>query len=268
MMKASRLKVLILSGVVLILSLACSLLFPASPTASIPTTLTPAPSATVMPVPLHQLVTLSSAHFEESGQSPNFTITSETPVLTGPDNPRIQAFNALAKGIVERDISEFRESLNNMPAAPFTTGSFIEVGYEVLSPPGRILSLKFNTVGYSDGAAHPYHYSETLTFDLEQGREIRLDGLFLPGANYLQLLSDTCKTELSARDIAFDAFSTGADPTAENYRNWNITADGLLITFDEYQVAAYAAGPQTVLIPYANLKAILDPSGPLAGFIH
>src|SRR5512139_1394069 len=82
-MKASKPGILILPGVLLILSLACSLFFPASPTASIITTLTPLLAATLTPVPLHQQVTLSSAHFEESGQSPNYTITSETPTLTG-----------------------------------------------------------------------------------------------------------------------------------------------------------------------------------------
>jgi hypothetical protein len=253
-------------ALLLIGSLACSLFFPASPTAPAPVTET-APAETVTPAPLHESVTLTSVHFEETGQSPNYTITSETPTLTGVDDPRVQTFNSLARGIVEKDVSEFRIGLANQPAEPYTSGSFIDVGYEVLSPPGEVLSLKFNVAGYSDGAAHPYHYSQTLNFDLEQGREISLDELFQPGSGYLGALSEACKAELSKRDIAFDAFTTGADPTPENYRNWNLTAGGLLITFDEYQVAPYAAGPQTVLIPYAGLASILDLSGPAAGLI-
>jgi hypothetical protein len=54
-------------------------------------------------------------------------------------------------------------------------------------------------------------------------------------------------------------------PTPENYRNWNIATDGLMITFDEYQVAAYAAGPQTVVVPYSELQAVIDPASPLTG---
>ena len=45
-------------------------------------------------------------------------------------------------------------------------------------------------------------------------------------------------------------FSDGAKPTPENYAVWNVSADGLVITFNEYQVAAYAAGPQEVVIPF------------------
>jgi hypothetical protein len=45
-----------------------------------------------------------------------------------------------------------------------------------------------------------------------------------------------------------------------------ITKKGLWITFDPYQVAAYAAGPQTVLVPYSALKDIIKPDGPVATF--
>ena len=60
----------------------------------------------------------------------------------------------------------------------------------------------------------------------------------------------------------------GADPLPDNYRTWNIAVDGLVITFDAYQVAAYAAGPQIVTIPYMELQAIIDPSGPLEVYLQ
>ena len=279
-MNKTGLRILILAG--LLPALACSLVTPVTPVpgpavtdtatvtaTTIPTdTPTPAPTDTPTPAPLSQSVTLTSVHFEESGQSPNYTITSETPALTGVDDQRVDAFNATAAAVVDHDVNEFKASLKYQPPTPITSGSFIDVKYEVLSPPGDILSIKFNAMGYGDGAAHPYHYSQTLTFDLERGLQIQLFQLFQSDASYLQVIADYCKAELSTRDIAFDAFITGADPTEENYRNWNLTADGLLITFDEYQVAAYAAGPQTVLIPYSQLSSILDPQGPAAKIMH
>jgi hypothetical protein len=219
-------------------------------------------------VPLIQQVKLTSMHFEESGQSPNYTITSETPALEGSDDPRVQAFNSLAEGVVSHAVNEFKASLKYVPSTSITSGSFIDVAYKLVSPPGNLLSLKFAIMGYSDGAAHPYHYSQTLTFDLEQGQEVELADLFIPNSDYLQVIADYCKAELATRDIAFEAFSTGADPTEENYRNWNITAAGFQITFDEYQVAAYAAGPQIVAIPYSQLSSIIDPQGPAAQFIQ
>jgi hypothetical protein len=125
-------------------------------------------------------------------------------------------------------------------------------------------------MGYSDGAAHPYHFSRTVTFNLATGQDVTLDQLFLAGSDYLQIFSDVSKAELSTRDIGFndEVFASGADPLPVNYQNWNITADGLLITFDEYQVAPYAAGPQTVTLPYSALKDVIDPQGPLGKFIQ
>ena len=233
-------------------------------TAAPPPTATATPPNTSTPEPLSQRVTLTSIHFEESGQAPKYTLTAETPNLTGADDPRVTGFNQAADEIVQENLNEFKASLKYQPAVPITSGSFIDVGYEVVSPHGDILSIIFRTVGYGDGAAHPYHYAQTLTYDLESGTQISLDQIFMPGTDYLQAISDYCKTELAGRDIAFDAFSTGADPTAENYRNWNLIPAGLMITFDEYQVAAYAAGAQTVVIPYSTLRDILAPEGPVS----
>ncbi len=285
-MNTKPLRVPLLLSLWLVTSLACSLTSPATSTPAPvitetpsltafptdtpipPPTETPPPPATDTPEPLSERVTLTSVHFEESGQAPNYTITSETPNLTGVDDPRVQAFNLTAEGIVKGAVNEFTASLKYQPAVPITSGSFIEVGYEVMARLGSLLSLRFNVMGYGDGAAHPYHYAQTLNWDLEKGVEIQLFQLFKPDASYLQVISDYCKAELSKRDIAFDAFQTGADPTKENYRNWNITPDGLVITFDEYQVAAYAAGAQTVVIPYSALSDILDPQGPLAQIVQ
>ena len=55
--------------------------------------------------------------------------------------------------------------------------------------------------------------------------------------------------------------------TIQNYRNWNITSDCLLIPFDPYRVPAYAAGTQLVTILYAEGKSSLDPRSPLVSLL-
>ena len=76
-----------------------------------------------------------------------------------------------------------------------------------------------------------------------------------------------CIAELQTRQALVPAeVSRGAAPKPENFQAWAITRHGLLIVFQEYQVGPYAAGAQTVLIPYASLAARLDPAGPLSAF--
>ncbi len=247
-------------------TLACSLSQRVPPTA---TPVVPTATAVPMEIPLYERVRFTTVSASELSDAPKYTITAETPTLEGVDDGRVLEFNVLMQMTVNEMVDGFKADMKDQPATPIVAGSSFDVKYELLSPPGYIYSVKFNVMGYTDGAAHPYHFSKTVNFNLETGRAIMLDELFLPGSNYLQVFSDISKADLSARDIGFDpTFFAGADPTPENYKSWNITADGLLITFDEYQVAAYAAGPQTVTIPYGALKDIIDPNGPLGKYIQ
>lgn len=145
-------------------------------------------------------------------------------------------------------------------------GSTLNVTYTLLSQIGDLWSFKFDFDFYSDGAAHPGLNSKTLSYDLSEGTELALADLFRPNSNYLEAIANYCIAELSKQPFFEGPFADGAQPTSENYRNWNIGPDGIIITFDEYQVAPYAAGPQTVTVPYSELQSLIDPQGPLGGF--
>jgi hypothetical protein len=238
---------------------------------------TPAPAVqteapllpTATPAMLYQQVQLSASGNTESGTGPAFTITTQTPQLTGSADARVSAFNTLSASIVQQAVDDFKKQINDlMPLPDLNAPSTFDLRYEQVSAAGNLLSLKYMMEGYVTGMAHPYHVTRSLTYDLEQGKQIGLDALFLPGSDYLMTIANFCATELGTRDIGFDdMFAQGAAPLPDNYQTWNITPEGLLITFNEYQVAPYAAGPQTVVVPYAELKAVIDPQGPLAQYV-
>ncbi|HLO30176.1 MAG TPA: RsiV family protein [Anaerolineales bacterium] len=252
---------LILVSFILLFILACNVF------ASIPTATPVPPTAT--PVPLSQHVTLISAPFNETNQTPRYTITSQTPQLAGSDDPRVGAFNQRLNELVTKEVDTFRQSFLQNTAPPVTEmGSTLDVTYTLVSQIADIWSLKLDFSFYSDGAAHPGLYSRTVNYDLGQGKELALGDLFLPNSNYLEVISNYCIAELSKQPFFEGPFREGAQPTPENYRNWNIAKDSLMITFDEYQVAPYAAGPHTISVPYSTLQAIIDPQGPLAKVSH
>ncbi len=228
----------------------------------------PLPEATK--IPLSQQVTLTSISFKEEGQAPVYTISAQTPKFSGSEDARVQNFNQEVTDLIQTEIKYFRENiLSQMSNNPSTTGSSFNAQYTTIFQSGSLWSLKFDFSGYADGAANPYYYSITFNYDLEQGKKLSLDELFPPNSDYLKIISRHCIAELSKRDIGFyGGFQQGAEPAQDNYRNWNITSDGLMITFDEYQVAPYASGPQTIVIPYSELTAVINPHGPLAMFSH
>ncbi|MCG2787455.1 MAG: RsiV family protein [Anaerolineae bacterium] len=229
---------------------------PATPTLPPPPGVTPIPSETLLsPARLFQQVTLTEEPYSESGDSPVYTLETSTPVLEGSDDPRALEFNRQAVVIVDELVAEFKSGFEYLPDQPISAGSFFQVTFTQLAPPGDILSIQFGVDAYSDGAAHPYHLTRTLNFNLETGQVLTLEALFLPDVDYLVLIADHCRAELATRDIGFEyGFESGAAPLPENYRNWNLTYEGLLVTFDEYQVASYAAGMQQVLVPYGLLQ--------------
>ena len=235
-----------------------------------PTATAVSASAVATEIPLSQQVTLTFISFKEEGQSPVYFISAKTPMFAGSENEHVKAFNKAVAELVQHEIDYFRKNvLAQMPAHPTASGSSFDTQYTLISQHAGIWSLKFNFSGYADGAAHPYHYSMTFNYDLEQGRQLSISELFPKDSKYLEALSTYCIAELSKRDIGFyGGFQQGAEPTVENYRNWNLTLEGLMITFDEYQVAPYALGPQIVTVPYNALESLINPKGPLATFTH
>lgn len=233
-------------------------------------TVTATPVPLEVQIPLSQQVMLTSVSFREEAPSPIYWITALIPRLTGSDDQRAAEFNKAVDGLIQKEIEYFRKNLlSQMPTIPISMGSSFDAKYTLISQNGGYWSLKFDFSGYTDGAAHPYHYSLTLNYDLEQGNKLSLGELFPKDSNYLEVIARHCIAELSKRDIGFyGGFQQGAEPIPDNYRNWNIAPDGILITFNEYQVAPYAAGPQTVLVPYGQLTSLINQQSPLVVFLR
>ena len=254
---------LVFCGLVLFLSLACDATFSAGyPTA------TPAPATASPTTPPPSLkLNVISASYSENNQSPPSSITAVLPQLTGSDDPRVKAFNEAVNLLMAGEIESFKNDLAGLPTPPQIAVSTFDAKYEVVYQGGDIWSLRFDIAFYLDGAAHPGNSVHAFNYDFDHSRAIQLGELFLPDSDYLQTLSDYCSAELATRDIAFNPASAGVKPTPQNYRNWNITPEGLVITFERGQVAAYAAPAQVVKIPYTKLQPIIHPHGILAGML-
>ena len=85
--------------------------------------------------------------------------------------------------------------------------------------------------------------------------------MFVNGAVPLEIISKLAQEDLKKQlgDMTdasmLEAGTTAATP--DNYKNWALTPNSLIFFFDPYQVAAYAAGPQKVEIPFTTLHTLL-----------
>ena len=217
---------------------------------------------------------IATREIKEAMKPKKATLSAEYPELSG--NANAAGFNLLARAEVTKALAAFRKDMNSLTAADIRQmgagmGNYIDVGYSIEFADEDLISVNFTESTFT-GGAHPNSNTTTLTYDLKAGRQVRLADLFKPGAKYLAKIAEYSLNDLKNRKdpetgenmgIAQDIWEEGAAPTADNYSNWNVTKKGLLITFPAYQVAAYAYGPQTVIVPYSALKDIVRPDGAL-----
>jgi len=237
------------------------------------------------PIEFSSGVEIVSRQIKEKNKKLKYEINVVYPQLTGSTDPNYEKFNQTVRSLMTRKVSDFKKEMTPSADEPAlelpeetpseSLGSDIDVSYTVALAKDDLISIEFTVSSYSAGAAHPNSYTEVVNFDLKNGKLLKLGDLFQPGSKYLQTLSAYCiqalkKQMKEAGDSMLDEdwIKRGAAPELTNYDNWTITKKGLQITYDPYQVAAYAAGAQHVLVPYSALKDIIKPDGPAGQFVR
>jgi hypothetical protein len=229
------------------------------------------------PIALSGEVELISKQVKESNKKLLYEIAAQYPQFSGANNPNFEKFNQLVRGSVMKKVTEFKKEMapqeGEEPRPDGSMGSDLSIGYTVALAQDDLISIQFDVGSYYQGAAHPNSYTEVINYDLKNGKQLKLSDLFKPGAKYLQPIANYCVADLKKQQatdkgkaLTDSEIETGAAPQAKNYQSWQITKKGLGINFDAYQVGPYAAGPQFVLVPYAAVKDVINPEGPIAQF--
>ncbi len=223
-------------------------------------------SATEFHIDLGSGLKLKSIEKTEYDASSKWRTSAKFPQLEG--DGRAAGFNQAVNAIVKNEVGELSGNVKDAGENKDQDATSIELSYDITAGNGSLISVNFGLLSDIEGAAHSNSNTIVLNYDLRAGRVLALADLFKFDADYLKVLSDYCIRSLTKREVS-DAewLQRGAGPEAENYKNWNLLPSGLLITFDPYQVASHAEGTQEVFIPYAALKQIINPAGPLRSLL-
>jgi hypothetical protein len=234
------------------------------------------------PIEFSSGVEIVTRQIKENNKKLKYEIDIQYPQLTGSGSPNYEKFNQTVRAMMTKKAGAFKAEMTSeedpvsSEGVDESMGSDLNAGYTVALARDDLISILFDVGSYSAGAAHPNSYSEVVNFDLRNGKQLKLADLFQPGSRYIQTLSAYCIADLKKQGkkqgeesmLDDDWVQRGAGPDPENYGSWTISRKGLEITFDSYQVAAYAAGPQHVFVPYSVLKEIIKPDGPLGPFVN
>jgi hypothetical protein len=210
---------------------------------------------------------------QEEDEKLPYTMTYGYPQITGENlSTSAQKFNRLVEERVNASVQQFKNYVKaDMPHMQTLPDSLKHNSFQmtytvdVLKPGKQVLiSLRLSIEGMQAGRAHPYHKHQTLNFDLSTGKELTLKDLFKPRVKYLNVLSKYASTELNKKLQDKWMIKEGTAPIAKNYDLWNVKKNGILVTFEEYQVAPYAYGSQDIEIPFSVLKNLIALNSPIA----
>lgn len=162
-----------------------------------------------------------------------------------------------------RELHNHRRWLHDMePITGFENCTdWHSASFEIVRFDDDLLSINYRNSSFGAGAAHPNSYTTTYNFVLGPVRRLSVTDLFSPTIDHLAWLSKFCTDKLLTSRISDSEHKwvvEGTSPEENHFRSIAIDSDGLIVTFDAYQVDCYAAGPQLVHIPASEIQPILN----------
>ena len=216
-------------------------------------------------------VAAGEMRYAEEGQY--YTAAASYPARTSLRAPADKKARDTMEMYVQNDIAEFKKNINadqsSGPEKAMLNSTGRTYTYDAkykqyAGADSRLISYEY-AMYIDTGGAHPNGFFKTFIFGTE-GNEVKLSDLFQPESDYLQRISTIAladvKQELSERlgkDASASIFAEGLAPTEENFSNFVIDGDTLVIFISSYQAAAYAAGTFEIRIPLSQFSDILRP---------
>lgn len=141
----------------------------------------------------------------------------------------------------------------------------LSASFNITYESDKLLSIYFTFSSYT-GGAHSNRFTKVLNLQLSPVRSLDLYTIFKDGTlnQALAQISDYCISEHRKThpeyksDDSSRGFDVGLDPQKENYQKFNVMGNGLLFSFDEYQIGCFAEGRTQIIVPYYIIDDFLN----------
>ena len=207
---------------------------------------------------------------EEENSEKNYEINAFYPEINGlADEEKQLVVNEEIEKLIIDDIDLFKYSIDGWDTEGFPElediKSIMGTSYGISLMTNNVISIMFYIYEYYSGAAHGLERTQAFNFDIGSRDYIMLGDLFEPDFNYLDFLSCYCVEELKEGPVETwgNIEESGVGPSENSFKNFVLTEDSIVIFFDPYIVACYAAGIVEVEIPYSEFRDHINPDGPI-----
>ena len=127
----------------------------------------------------------------------------------------------------------------------------------------HITVIELDTWQYLTGAAHGISATQFLNWDNDQGKVLGLADVLEPGQTdaYVAALKQVHSQWLAANpDAQRDPDTYNRIWPFQPSTNFGFADNGLVVKYDSYLIAPYAAGQPELVIPYTALRGVLRPA--------
>ncbi len=186
-------------------------------------------------------------------------ISAQIPQFDNGLTPELMShFNEVFRQVVLQQLQSFEtvayktRLIDSMPES-IKAGLTFMAEYEVFRTDAQIVSLIQRVYQYT-GGAHGMTRQAGHTIDRASGRRLNLADLFVHGASYTERLNRFVLEEGRARQLPmWDFKGIGAQSA------FYLSDAGVVLFFQQYEIAPYSAGIIQMQVPYELLADILQP---------
>jgi hypothetical protein len=192
-----------------------------------------------------------SRQYKEVNAKDKWEIDVNYPELKLSNKKTMLDFNGVSKALVMAQVTEFKKMFINEKNDSDIAYNIL-ISYTVEKINKHMISLLFFGREYT-GGAHGNSWSFVLNYDLKNNRQLVLSDLFSEENDFLAIISKQSIAQILNKlgnHGVKEWVEGGAGKNIENFKSWSITKTGLKFTFDPYQVASYADGIFTTVVPY------------------
>lgn len=190
----------------------------------------------------------------------NEALTSDIkiPVLKGLKDEKMQsvinkAFEKRALELKEQMIREGKEALEDAQNYGYEARPYsLFIDYDISYNEKNIISITSTYYQYT-GGAHGNTLTETSNINLKTGEKIELKDLFKQGVNYKKIITEEIKKQMALNDKFYSNAAAELETISDN-QSYYIEEGGLVVYYQPYEIAPYAAGAPEFRIPFTMVK--------------
>ena len=191
------------------------------------------------------------------------------------DRKTAQAFNKMTGSVLESEMDSWVKTMENAQTLYSTAGNTVwgdgtmhwndEISYD-LHQMEKLISLRFKHGGYV-GGAHNYSYYENVLFSLAEGRKIELQELTDDPEELELIVAEEILDQIEESGVKEDnCYWDDYDLTVlhwmqNDYGVYFGEEQQLEIIFPAYELACYAAGPQSFTVDKTIYESYLNDYG-------